>query len=167
MRRNQWLIGGIGWLVLAAGCSAPPAVDTREADVKAVRDVEAAWNRDSALKDPDKWASYFADDAAILMPNEPIIMGREKAREPIKAMLSDPNFALTFQPTTRVEASKGGDLVYTVGTYSMTVSNPKDKTPMTDKGKYVTVYKKQADGSWKVVADIFNSDMPPPGAPAQ
>ena len=42
------------------------------------------------------------------------------------------------------------------------MTNPKTKKPVTDKGKYVTVYKKQADGSWKAVADILNSDMPLP-----
>jgi ketosteroid isomerase-like protein len=47
----------------------------------------------------------------------------------------------------------------------MTSTNPKTKKPATDKGKYVTVFKKQADGSWKVVADIFNSDGP--AAPAK
>jgi uncharacterized protein (TIGR02246 family) len=152
--------------LLAAGCAAPTVVDSRDADVKAVRDLEAAWNKDTALKDADKWASYFADDAAVLMPNEPLITGREKARDALKGMLADPNFAVTFQPT-RVEASKGGDLAYTVGSYSMRMSDPKTKTPMTDKGKYVTVYRKQGDGSWKAVADMFNSDLPLPGTPTQ
>ena len=163
MKRRSLFVAGIGLLVMAAGCAAPAATDTREADAKAVRDLEAAWNRDAALKDADKWASYFADDAAILMPNEPIINGREKAKDAIKGMLADPNFAVTFQPT-RAEASMGGDLAYTVGTYSMTMTNPADKKPLTDKGKYVTVYKKQADGSWKAVADTFNSDMQMPGS---
>lgn len=166
MVRSVWLACGIGLLLLAPGCAAPPPADTREADAKAVRDLEAAWNKDTTLKDADKWASYFAEDAAILLPNEPIIMGREKAKEAITAMLADPNFGVSFTPT-RVDASKGGDLVYTVGSYSMTMSDPKEKKPVTDKGKYVTVYKKQADGSWKAVADMFNSDMPPPGASAQ
>jgi ketosteroid isomerase-like protein len=38
------------------------------------------------------------------------------------------------------------------------MTNPKTKKPATDKGKYLTVYEKQADGSWKAVADTFNSD---------
>jgi ketosteroid isomerase-like protein len=45
----------------------------------------------------------------------------------------------------------------------MTVSNPKDKKPITDHGKYLTVFKKQPDGSWKMVADMINSDLPLPG----
>jgi ketosteroid isomerase-like protein len=72
-------------------------------------------------------------------------------------ILADPNFSLTFQ-STRAMASKGGDMVYSQGTYTMTMTNPKTKEPITDKGKYLTVYTKQADGSWKVVADTFNSD---------
>jgi ketosteroid isomerase-like protein len=55
-------------------------------------------------------------------------------------------------------------MVYTVGTYSLTASDPKNKKPVTDKGKYMTVYKKQADGTWKAVADSINSDLPAPGA---
>jgi ketosteroid isomerase-like protein len=57
-------------------------------------------------------------------------------------------------------ASKGGDMAYSQGTYTMTVTNPKTKKPMTHKGKYLTVYTKQTDGSWKVVAHAFNSDSP-------
>jgi ketosteroid isomerase-like protein len=73
--------------------------------------------------------------------------------------MSDPNFTLNFQ-STRTVASKGGDMVYSEGTYTMTMTNPKTKKPMTDKGKFLTVYMKQADGSWKAVADTFNSDSP-------
>jgi ketosteroid isomerase-like protein len=45
----------------------------------------------------------------------------------------------------------------------MTMSGPKGTKPITDKGKYLTVFKKQADGSWKAVADMINSDTPAPG----
>jgi ketosteroid isomerase-like protein len=49
-------------------------------------------------------------------------------------------------------------MVFTQGTYTMTMTNPKTKKPVTGKGKYLTVYRKQADGSWKAIADAFNSD---------
>jgi ketosteroid isomerase-like protein len=78
-------------------------------------------------------------------------------------MMADPNFGLSFQGT-RADASKGGDLVYTVGTYSLTTSDPKNKQPVTDRGKYMTVYKKQPDSTWKAVADMINSDLPAPDA---
>ena len=154
-----------GLLVLTMACTqqAPAPPDTRAADVKAVQDLEAACVKDIATKDADKIANYYADDASVLFPTIPIVTGRENIKTVWKQSLADPNFALTFQ-STQGGASKGGDLAYTIGTYSMTVSVPKEKKPVTDKGKYVTVFRKQADGTWKVVADISNSDLPAAGA---
>ena len=158
MLRYRSLFGCIGVFVLTASCTST-VPDTRQADIKAVKAVEATWVEDIATKDVDKFASYYADDASLLLPNAPIINGRDNIKAALKPMLADPNFALTFH-STRAEASKGGDFVYTLGTYSMTTSRPKDKTPVPDKGKYLTVFKKQADGSWKAVADMISSDMP-------
>jgi ketosteroid isomerase-like protein len=59
---------------------------------------------------------------------------------------------------SRVEVAKSGDLGYTQGTYTMTTTDPKTKKPVTDKGKC----KKQADGTWKAVADMSSSDTPLP-----
>jgi uncharacterized protein (TIGR02246 family) len=158
MLRCRSLFACLGLFALAAACTTR-VPDTRKADIKAVKDVEAAWVTDIATKDADKFASYYSEDASLLLPNAPIINGRENIRTALKPMLADPNFALTFQ-STRAEASKGGDFVYTIGTYSMTLSRPSDKTAVTDKGKYLTVFKKQPDGSWKAVADMISSDMP-------
>jgi uncharacterized protein (TIGR02246 family) len=160
MPRYRSLFACIGLFALTAACTRT-VPDTRDADIKAVKGVEAAWVEDIATKDVDKFASYYSDDASVLMPNAPIISGKDNIKAALKPMLADPNFALTFQ-STRADASKGGDFVYTVGTYSMTMSNPTDKKPVTDKGKYLTVFKKAADGSWKAVADMMNSDMPAP-----
>jgi hypothetical protein len=46
----------------------------------------------------------------------------------------------------------------------MTVTDPKTKKAITDKGTYVTGYRKQTDGSWKAVSDINTSELPPGGA---
>ncbi len=43
----------------------------------------------------------------------------------------------------------------------MTMTNPATKQPLSDHGSYVTTYAKQADGSWKAVADIATSEVPP------
>ena len=158
MPRYRSLFACIGLFALGAACTRT-VPDTREADIKAVKGVEAAWVEDIATKDVDKFAGYYSDDASLLMPNAPIINGKDSIKAALKPMLADPNFALTFQ-STRAEASKGGDFVYTIGTYSMTTSRPNGKTAATDKGKYLTVFKKQADGSWKAVADMISSDMP-------
>lgn len=160
MRRYGIVVGCACLLGMMPACT--PA-DTRPADTQAVKDVEAAWAKDAALKDPAKFAGYYSADASLLIPNSPIVTGRDSIQGAVAGMMADPNFALSFQGTQAV-ASQGGDMVYTVGTYSLTVSDPKDKKPVTDKGKYMTIYKKQADGAWKAVADMLNSDLPAPGA---
>lgn len=146
--------------VLTVGCSnapAPPPPDTRAADVQAVKDLEAAWVKDANTKDADKWASYFTEDGSGLYPGAATLNGKAAIKAAMAPYMSDPNFSLNFE-STRAMASKSGDMVYSQGTYTMTTTNPKTKKPMTDHGKYLTVYTKQADGSWKAVADTFNSD---------
>ena len=162
MLRNPLLIVCLALAVLTIGCAktpAPPPPDTRAADVQAVKDIEAAWAKDANSKDADKWASYFAEDGSGLYPGTGILNGKAAIKAAMAPYFADPNFALTFQ-SSRAMASKGGDMVYSQGTYTMTMTNAKTKKPMTDKGKYLTVYTKQADGSWKAVADTFNSDSP-------
>ncbi len=158
--RTTSLVLCLALAMIAVACSnapAPPPPDTRAADVQAVKDVEAAWVKDAATKDADKWASYFAEDGSGLYPGGPILHGKAAIKAAMAPILADPNFALTFQ-STKAMASKGGDMVYSEGTYSMTMTDPKTKKPMTDKGKFLTVYTKQPDGSWKAVSDTFNSD---------
>ena len=160
MLRNTSLIVCLALVALSAGCSNPPPApppDTRAADVQAVKDVEAAWVKDITTKDADKWASYFAEDACALYPGAGTLNGKAAIKTAIAPYFADPNFSITFE-TTRAMASKGGDMVYTQGTYTMTTTNPKTKKPITDKGKYLTIYTKQADGTWKAVADTLNSD---------
>ena len=162
MLRNTSLTVCLALVALSAGCSsntpAPPP-DTRPADLQAVKDVEAAWLKDTATKDGDKYVSYFAEDASALYPGGGILNGKTDIKTSMAPLFADPNFALTCQ-STRAMASKGGDMVYSLGTYTMTVTYPKTKKPMTETGKYLTVYTKQADGSWKAVADTYNSDSP-------
>jgi uncharacterized protein (TIGR02246 family) len=116
---------------------------------------------DAATKDPNKFAAHYTDDASVLLPNAPIFNGRDAILGVLKPMLADANFALTFA-ATKIGVAKSGELAYTQGAYSMTVSDPKTKAPVTEKGKYLTVYAKQPDGAWKAVEDTFMSDTPPP-----
>ena len=77
-----------------------------------------------------------------------------------RSLMNTPGFALTFQ-STKVEVARAGDLGYSIGAYELTLNDAKGK-PVKDRGKYATVWKKQADGSWKAVVDMFSSDLPSP-----
>src|SRR5713101_9070419 len=151
-------------MLLSSCASSPP--DTHDADVLALKDTEAGWVKDAATKDVEKWVAHYTDDASVLLPDTPILTGKDAIRGGLKPMMSDPNFAVTFG-ATKVDVAKSGDLGYTQRTYSMTTSNPKTKAPVTEQGKYLTVYRKQVDGTWKAVEDTFMADAPPPGEAAK
>jgi uncharacterized protein (TIGR02246 family) len=139
--------------------------DTSEADKKAIKEVESAWVKTASTKDVDAFVNYYADDGQVLMPNAPLFTGKPAIKEALKPMMADPNFSITFM-STRVEVSKSGDMGYTQGPYKMTFSDQRGNK-FEDEGKYLTVFRKLADGSWKAVEDTFMSDLPLPPPPNQ
>jgi ketosteroid isomerase-like protein len=68
--------------------------------------------------------------------------------------------------TTKVEVAKSGDLACLSGTYKLTMNDPSGE-PINDRGKYLDVWEKQPYGKWKCGADIWNSELPAPPAPAE
>jgi uncharacterized protein (TIGR02246 family) len=135
--------------------------NTHDADVKAIKDLETTWNQDYAGKDPDKIASYYADDAVLMVPGMEAASGKDAIRKVGVQMFADPALSLKFQ-ASKIDAAKSGDLAYSQGSYTMTMTDPNTKQVVNDHGSYVTVYHKQADGTWKVVSDIATSAVPPP-----
>jgi ketosteroid isomerase-like protein len=149
--RKLILIACVVVLPLAVVCNFPPTA--RGADEKAVRDADAEWSKVAGAKDLDKTVSFYADDAMVLPPNEPMVTSKTGIRNLWKGFL-DSLKDISWK-TTHVEMAKSGDMGYLIGTYAMTM---KDGTK--DTGKYCEVWKKQADGKWKVAADMFSSDLP-------
>jgi ketosteroid isomerase-like protein len=95
----------------------------------------------------------MASDATVYPPGMPAVSGTDAIRKTFTEMTGTPGFALSWTPT-RADVAASGDLGTTIGTYEMSMAGSSEK------GKYVTVWRKQTDGSWKVVDDIFNADAP-------
>ncbi len=138
-------------------CNQTP--DTHDADVKAIQNDEAQWNQEWAARDQDKIMAHYADDAILIVPGAPSTSGKEAIRTSLKQMVADPTVSLKFQPT-KVEVAKSGDVAYTQGTYTLTLTDPQNKQLVNDHGSYVTTYRKQPDGTWKAVVDIATSEVP-------
>jgi ketosteroid isomerase-like protein len=156
------LCGWAGVLLLAAGCNRQAPVDTKAAE-QAVRDADAQWSKDAAARDLAGVLSFYADDAIVLPPNEAMINTKQAIHDEWAAMLV-PGFDLSWT-AGKVEAASSGDLMYETGTYTLQMKDAKGN-PVTDKGKVLQVWKKQADGSWKAVADMWSSDLPAVAAEA-
>jgi ketosteroid isomerase-like protein len=159
------LVSSLVIIGLALACQQPPPPsppDTRAADERAIREADAACLKAVTAQDVEAFVSFFAEDASVLPPNAPMVTGKESVRKWASEVVANPGFVASWQ-TTKVEVSRAGDLAYSTDTYQLTANNPKGK-PVTDRGKEVIVWKKQPGDKWKTVIDIFNSDLPAPGA---
>jgi len=148
---------------MLTACAPATVPDNRDADAKIIKELESDWVKAANTKNADTFVDFYTDDASVLMPNAPIFTGKPAIKESLKPLMSDPNFSLTFMPT-RVEVAKSGDLAFTQGPYKMSFSDMKGNK-FTDEGKYLTVWRKTADGKWKAVEDTMNSDLPLPPPP--
>jgi ketosteroid isomerase-like protein len=102
--------------------------------------------------------TFLAPEGLSLQPGEMPIRGSEAIRVKLSAA---PPGVLTWT-VNEAEVSAGGDMGYTWGTYEFRGENEQGKR-ITTYGKYVTIWKKQPDGSWKVVLDA-GSPSPAPVA---
>jgi ketosteroid isomerase-like protein len=125
---------------------------------QALRAADDAWSKAAASKDLEKTVAYYSGDAIVLPPNAPIATTKEAIKKIWSDMLASPGLVISWK-ATKVEIAKSGDLGFVSGTYEFTMNDASGK-PTTDKGKYVEVWEKQADGKWKCGTDTWNSDMP-------
>ncbi len=140
-----------------AGCMSHP---TRVDEERTIHALVVEWSAAAAAKDAAKFASFYAEDAVLMLEDAPDMRGIVAMREGIAGMMQDPNFQLSFH-ADEVVVARSRDLAYETGSYSLTMTGP-DGGPMQEAGHYVVVWAKQADGTWKVVVDAPLSD--PPGS---
>ncbi|HWF39701.1 MAG TPA: SgcJ/EcaC family oxidoreductase [Candidatus Acidoferrales bacterium] len=156
------LLGCAALMLFASACGEKTPPDTRATDANAIRDLDTQWSKTAAASDVDGAVSYYTDDATLMPPNAPAATGKQAIRA-VWAGLLIPGNMVSWQ-TDKVEVARSSDLAYSTGEYQATLKDAQGKEVM-DRGKYVEVWKKQADGKWKVVADMYNSDFP--AAPAE
>lgn len=159
MRSLRFLYALVLLSLLIASC-APPKPDMA-ALKKTVEEFDAAGIDAMTTGNADKIMSYYVENAISMPPNSQMLKGREAIKGWMDQMmksgmkLSDVKFA-----TTDMDAA--GKIAFTVGTYEMTVTKPEPMGTMKDNGKYVSIWKQQQDGSWKVYAEIWNTNLPMP-----
>ncbi len=142
-------------VAFAAGCAR--AVDI-EAEKAAIRTVDAQMVAAINASDLDRWLGFLTDDAILMPANAPAVVGKEAIREFVSALMASAELTVSHD-LSKVEVSRSGDLAYVSYAYEIVLTPPEGQA-VTDRGKDISVFKKQLDGSWKVVIDIWNSDQP-------
>lgn len=140
-------------VALAAACATTTRVD-RASEEQRIRELSQQASRAVETQDVTTFVSFYAEDAVLMLANQPAIQGRTAIRRSLEEMLRLPNFSFSFAPTT-VEVAEARDFAYETGRYRFGVDM--QGTRLTDEGKYVTVWKKIGT-DWKIVSDINNSD---------
>jgi ketosteroid isomerase-like protein len=152
-------------LTLGLAAAAISLAGDRNAE-QSLRDADDAWSKAAASKDLEKTVAYYSNDAIVLPPNAPIATTKEAIKKLWGDLLASPGLVISWK-ANKVEVAKSGDLGFVSGTYEFTMNDASGK-PVTDKGKYVEVWEKKADGKWKCGTDTWNSDLPAsPSAPAE
>jgi uncharacterized protein (TIGR02246 family) len=163
-RGTRLLAVSVVVFLVAIGCQREAAApDTRAADEAAIRTADATTLKAAQAKDVDHVVINYAEDATWLPPNAPTVHGRDAIRAGWAQFLASPNLTIDWQ-ITKLDVSHSGDLAYVLYSYQLTMQGPNGK-PISDHGKDLAVWQKQSDGSWKMVADAYNSDLaatPPP-----
>ena len=159
MKNKLWIPGSIALALLIAGCDQSDAhretgaaADTGAA-TEAVERTEQEMLAAFQAKDATKLASYYTPDAVLATPGRPAASGGDAVSKALSDDFADPNFKLSFA-NEKTEVAGSGDIAYTQGSFNVTYTNPQTKQAETGSGTYITVFKKQADGSWKVAADV-------------
>lgn len=139
------------------GCNAQHKVDlaTEEA---AIRRTDAAWLAAASAHDLDRILPFWADDATILPPGAPAIVGKDAIRKYVSSSFATPGFSIIWT-TEKVDVSESGDLAYSSGTDHISLNTP-DGKPVTEENRAVAIWKKQPDGSWKCVMDVMTPAAP-------
>jgi ketosteroid isomerase-like protein len=120
--------------------------------------LEADFMRAAAERGSQGYMSYYAEDAAELPNGTDMLRGKESIAKTM-GFLDEKNNHLTWKPVY-ADMADSRDLGYTYGTFEFR-STDKDGKPTVECGKYVSIWKKQKDGSWKVVMDMGNSSPSP------
>jgi ketosteroid isomerase-like protein len=156
MKTKPLFLSGCIALLSFAFAGLGSAADTKSAIEQALRDLDDQWSAAAGAKDVDKTVSFYSDDAIVMPPNASSATTKEAIRAIWKDLLTD---AKISWKTKNVEVAQSGDLACLSGTYEVTLNDPSGKS-VNDRGKYLEVWEKQADGTWKCGTDIWNSDLP-------
>jgi uncharacterized protein (TIGR02246 family) len=139
-------------LIAVNACGATTDLD---AVSQAIINADRAFAQATAANGVEGWVSYFAEDGVQFVPGGHI-SGHASIRELMTPALSDSSFSLTWDPV-EARVSSSGDLGYTIGRWERRVAGP-DGVETVATGSYVSIWRLQEDGNWKVELDIGNPD---------
>lgn len=134
----------------------PRVAASEKASAETLKQLEREFMNSAAEGGSKGYMAYYAEDSVELPDNYGLIQGKAEIAKTM-GFLDDKNNRLMWTPVG-ADVSWSGDMGYTYGTFEFH-SRDKNGKPMVDYGKYTSIWKRQKDGSWKVVLDMGNSSQ--------
>lgn len=106
-------------------------------------------------RDVERILSYWTEDAVVMPPGLPSVIGKAALRQYVEGSLRIPGFRITWE-STDATLSPDGQLAYMFSRNTVTMNSP-DGTPLTTVGRAVTVWRREPDGEWRCAVDIWNT----------
>ena len=155
MVRLRITIAMTGMLLVGTSACRQGPVPLSDTDVAAIQQVAADMSQTARTGDWDRMVELFTDDAIRMPPNAPVEHGRETIRAHFGAVDS-----ITQWTVHESEIHGEGDLAYMQEAYTITAFLAGMPGSMTYTGKSLSILRRQPDGTWLIVMDIWNSDEP-------
>ena len=133
-------------------------VDTK-AEAEKVMQLSKEWSKVASAGDVTKTLSYWADDAILMSGGQPTLNGKEAIKKMVEESFKIPGFKISWDPQTAV-VSESGDMAYLIENSQITLRDSTGKS-IVENSKAVSIWRKQADGSWKNVVDISTPEPAP------
>jgi uncharacterized protein (TIGR02246 family) len=153
--RKAHVLSALAIALLISACAPPPSVEFTAEDEATIAASEEAFEAAANARDWAGVAANYSEDAVFIPPNQPAITGRAGVETWHEG--TPPGAELTLNVS---DIYGDGELAYVHGTYVLTI--PAGEDTLRDVGRYVEIRRKQQDGSWPIVLDIFNSDLAAP-----
>lgn len=119
---------------------------------------DGEWSRLAATNgDVEAILSFWTDDATLLPPGMPPVVGKPALREYVNGSRSIPGFSIQWT-TDQVEVSGDGSLAWILG--SNVVEMDGEAGPVRSEGRVATVWRKEDDGIWRCCLDVWNEGPP-------
>jgi len=126
--------------------------------INELQELMAEMNQAIANGNIEEGLAYYADDAVVLPNHAPRIVGKAELRKKmLKQKKSGVDFGSFMGTVERAWESNG--MVYSVGSYALSANVPGRPRPVGDKGKFFAVFRREPDGTLKIVYDIWNTDI--------
>jgi ketosteroid isomerase-like protein len=151
---NAKLFTVVAISILIVACN-ETKVDVK-AEEAAIMKIDSTWaSLAIESKDVDKVVSYWADDAIVVPPGQPVVKGKDALRKMVEDSKNIPGFSITWK-SSEIHFSSDGKMAYMSGENLVTM-NDSTGNKLSIPGRGYTIWRKEADGDWKCVVDIWNN----------